>query len=179
MSAMLLPRRPTTDEYHAFYETYVRLVDEHAFDEDLRSGAKRVTALLRDVPEDEASRPPAPGKWTLKQIVAHLSDTERVFSFRLLWIARGGADALPGFDQDGWANARDVTDTTFQALLDEFEAVRAATVPLVASLSPSDFERRGVVSGQSATVLALACMIVGHAKHHERALRARFAAEVE
>lgn len=179
MSVMTLPRRPTTDEYHSFYETYVRLVDEKTFDEDLRGGAKRVTDLLRGVPEDEASRSPAPGKWTLKQVVAHLSDTERVFTFRLLWIARGGADALPGFDQDAWATARDVTGTTLQALLDEFEAVRAATVPLVASLTPEDFERRGVVSGHGATVLALACMIVGHAKHHENGLRARFGAEVK
>ncbi|WP_170131101.1 DinB family protein [Deinococcus yavapaiensis] len=174
---MIIPRRPTTDEYHSFYETYVRLVDAETFEEDLRDGAKRVAHLLGSVPEEDAGRAPASGKWSLKQVVAHLSDTERVFSFRMLWIARGGTEPLPGFDQDVWAANRDVTGTTFRALLDEFEGVRATTLSLVRSLRSEDFDRRGVVSGHGATVLALAFMIVGHAKHHERALHARVAHE--
>lgn len=166
--------RPDPGEYHPHAETYVRLVTPGAVLAALETNGRATVALLREQPEERGSFAYAPGKWTLKQVVAHMTDTERVFAARALYAARGDAGPLPGFDQDAWANAFDVTRVPLASLVTEFETVRASTLFLLRHLAPDAWTRRVHANGVSTTVRALAYMIAGHELHHASILRREY-----
>lgn len=169
-----VPARPEANEYAPDYEKYVSLVP----DEDLvktleRQGAETV-ALLRSLTEEQGAHRYEPGKWSVKQVVGHVSDGERLFSYRALSIGRGDRAALPGMEQEEWMAGVDFDARTLASLVDEFEAVRSATLHLLRHLSPEAWVRRGVVSDNEVTVRALAYIIAGHEAHHIRVLRERY-----
>jgi len=139
--------------------------------EALQTQHAEIHALLRHTSDASASAQPAPSEWSIKQVVAHLSDTERLFSFRALWFARGEQSALPGGEPNPWvelavSNARSLRD-----LLAEFDQVRAASISLFANFDREAWQRRGVASGTAISVRALAWIIAGHELHHNRSLR--------
>ena len=117
----------------------------------------------------------APGKWSVRQVMGHMIDTERVFGFRALWIARADPAPLPGFEQDDWMMASDFDTRPLPELLEEFETVRRGHRLMLRHLSPQAWERRGVVSGHPFSVRALACAMLGHERAHLAVLAERYA----
>ena len=168
----MLGRRPATDEYSAFHAGYIARVRDGEWLTRLEAQPGELRNTLAGVDPQRAAAPTAPGKWSRIDVLRHVSDTERVFAFRLLWFARGDASPLPGFDQDAWADAASDDRRTLAEALDEFTAVRQATVALLRTLPDDVADRRGVANGNPMTVRALAWMIAGHAQHHLDALRA-------
>jgi hypothetical protein len=167
----MLGRRPGLDEYGAFYAGYIARVGDGEWLARLQAQPADLRAALADVDAQRAAAPTAPGKWSLLEVLSHICDTERVFAFRLLWFARGDAAELPGFDQDAWVAATRGQQRTLAEGLDEFAAVRQATLALLRTVPDEVADRRGLANGNSMSVRALAWMIAGHAQHHLDLLR--------
>jgi uncharacterized damage-inducible protein DinB len=168
------PARPEPNEYASYYEKYVSLVPEgEVFGTLERQGAETL-ALLRGVTEERAGHRYGEGKWSVKQVVGHIVDVERIFAYRALAIARGERQPLPGMDQDEYMAGADFDSRTLADILDEFEAVRRANVLMLRGLKPEAWSRRGTASDNEVTVRALAYILAGHEAHHVRILRERY-----
>lgn len=164
--------RPSSDEYAPFYASYVNAVpaDSDLFTV-LRGQPDELRALVAQVADDAASVRPAPGEWSIKEVVGHINDTERVFAYRALRIARGDTTALPGFEQNSYVEATDFNARTLANLVDEFEAQRRANVLCFQALSAQETERRGTASNNPVSARALLYIMAGHAAHHMHSLR--------
>lgn len=166
--------RPAPSEYFTTFERYISLVPEDdvlpvmtAQAHDLRAGLDRVT-------EDQAGFRYAAGKWTPREVVGHVIDTERIFGYRALCLARGETQSLPGFEQDDFAAAAGHDGVPFGELAEEFTHLRASHLRLFAHLDDRAWTRIGTVNGNPATARAMAYAIVGHARHHVNVLRDRY-----
>jgi uncharacterized damage-inducible protein DinB len=166
--------RPGSDEYGAFYSGYVDRVPEGDLVAILEHQIEDTLALLRSVPDEDGDRRYAPGKWSVKEVVGHLADTERVMSYRALRVARGDSTPLPGFEQDDYVAAADFSRRSLAILLSELEVLRRGTVALFDSLTEEDWARRGTASGHPVTPRSLACIIAGHELHHRQVLMERY-----
>jgi len=169
-----LSSRPTADECSPYYFTYIQLVPDGDIVHTLQTQHADIHALLKGTTDAKASAPPAPSEWSIKQVVAHLSDTERLFSFRALWFARGEQSALPGMEPNPWVAITDANARALSDLLAEFDQVRAASIFLFANLDTAAWQRRGIASGNVISVRALAWIIAGHELHHNRSLREEY-----
>lgn len=165
--------RPERTEYADFYANYVSLVPDGSIEEFLLKQWDELVTVVQGVPEDEASKPPAPGKWSVKEVLGHLCDTERVMSYRLMRFARGDQKELQGFEQDDYVVAGDFNSRVRHDLMVEFKNIRGATIALVGSISPEVEARTGVASGHPVSVRALAHIIAGHAQRHLDLMRQR------
>jgi uncharacterized damage-inducible protein DinB len=168
------PARPAQDEYAPYYEKYVSLVPDGNIVATLERQAADTLALLRGVPEEKASSRYEPGKWSVKEVIGHVIDSERIFSYRALRFARNDQTPLPGYEQDDYARAANYDARTIADLADDFERVRAATVSLLRSLDAEAWTRRGTASDNPVSVRALAHIIAGHELHHVGILRERY-----
>lgn len=167
--------RPDRTEYADFYANHVSKVPNGDLLNFLELQADEFDGLVRGLTDQQATAPPAPGKWSVKQVLGHLCDTERIQSYRALRFARGDQKELHGFEQDDYvasanSNARSATD-----LLAEFKSVRGATLSLLRSISDEASKRTGVANGNPVSVRAMAYIIAGHAQHHLRQLQTQFA----
>jgi ADP-ribosyl-[dinitrogen reductase] hydrolase len=171
ISTHIVTPRPTAEECSSYYFTYIRLVPDGDIVQTLQTQHAEIHALLKSVSEAQAATAPAPGEWSIKQVLAHLSDTERLFAFRALWFARGEQAELPGMEPNPWVENSDSNARSLRDLLAEFDHVRAASVALFANLDAAAWERRGIASGNVMSVRALAWIIAGHELHHNRSLR--------
>ena len=174
MSAPAPAGRPESDEYASYYEKYVSLVPDEDLVSTLERQGAETLALLRGLSEEQGAHRYEPGKWSIKQLVGHISDGERLFSYRALAIGRGDSQPLPGMEQEEYMAGVDFDARTLSDLADEFEAVRSATLHLFRHLSPEAWARRGTASDNEVTVRALAYVIAGHEAHHVRVLRERY-----
>lgn len=163
---------PELNEYNEFYRRYVALVPEGDVVETLAEQAEPTLDFLRALGEARASEPYAAGKWTIKQVVGHLIDCERVFAYRALTFARGDAAELPGMDPDGFMVDGNFGTRTLSDLCDELEHLRRANVSMFAGLPEAVWLRFGIASGSSVSVRALAFILAGHERHHLKILRA-------
>jgi uncharacterized damage-inducible protein DinB len=166
--------RPEADEYAPFYAGYVSLVPDGDVRALLRSQSPLTQAALHGVTDEQASRGYGPGKWTLKEVLLHMADAERVFSYRLLRIGRGDVTPLPGFEQDMWVMNSGAAARTVASIVAEFAAVRGATLALADSLSAEAWRRRGTASGKPVSARALAYVCAGHELHHLGVIRDRY-----
>ena len=133
-----------------------------------------VLGVLGGISEEKSLYRYAPGKWSIRESVGHLNDTERLFVFRAMWFARGLGEPLPSFDQDvALAGAR-FDERTLRDLVEEFKAVRAATQRFFAGIPDDVWAKRGIASGKAFTVRALAHIVAGHTTHHLKLLRERY-----
>jgi hypothetical protein len=168
-------RRPGTGEYPASFAGYVARVNQ---DEDilalLANQLDQVITRLSPVPEIRGGYRYAPEKWSLKEVLGHLSDTERVVSYRALRIGRGDATPLPSFDDHAYVAEQGAGDRTLAEMVGEWGDVRRATVALFRNLPPHAWDRRGVASDQPVSVVALAHIIAGHLRHHLVVLEERY-----
>lgn len=168
------PDRPEPGEYASGYERYISLVPDEDLVKTLERQGAETLALLRALGEEKGAHRYEPGKWSVKQLVGHINDGERLFSYRALAFARGDSQPLPGMEQEEWMAGADFDARTLSDLADEFEAVRSATLHLFRHLPPEAWARRGSASGSEVTVRALAYVIAGHEAHHVRVLRERY-----
>lgn len=166
--------RPTADECIPYYFTYIQLVPDGDIIHTLQTQHTDIHDLLKATTDATASTPPAPDAWSIKQVIAHLSDTERLFSFRALWFARGEQAALPGMEPNPWVVIQDANTRAMSDLLTEFDHVRAASIALFTHLDQAAWQRRGHASGHLMSVRALAWIIAGHERHHNRSLQEEY-----
>ena len=168
------PVRPEASEYAPYYERYVSLVPDGDVTGTLARQGEEVLALLGGVTEERAGFRYEPGKWSVKEVVGHVIDAERVFAYRAMAIARGDRAALPGMDQEEYMAGSDFDARTLADLAEEFSHLRRSNVLMLRGLTPAAWSRRGVASGNEVTVRALAYIIAGHAAHHLQVLRTRY-----
>jgi hypothetical protein len=167
--------RPAPDEFAPYYGKYIEKVADGDVVEALKSQVGGTLGYLRSIPESRAGHRYAEGKWSIREVVGHLADAERIFAYRALRFARGDQTALPGFDENAFvANAR-FDDRTLASLVDEFAAVRAATIAQFDGFFPEEWVRCGSASGKVMSVRALAWVTAGHELHHLSILRERYA----
>lgn len=162
--------RPAPGEYSAYQDAYVSKVPEGNVGLFLVKQREMFLAELRAYRESQTETGYAPGKWSLKEALGHVTDAERIFSYRALRIARGDEQALPGFEQDDYVAAEQANSYRWTELIAEFDAVRGATIAQVSMLKPEWLERKGTAADNPVTVRALIYLIAGHVEHHRRLL---------
>jgi hypothetical protein len=173
---MAAPRivRPEADEHIAYYGRYITMVPgddawpalEFQLDETLR--------LLRPLDEKASLHRYEPGKWSVKEVLGHVTDVERVFGYRALRFARADATPLPGFDENAWVPVGAFDQRPLTELVDELRATRAATLAMLRGFDADAFGRAGSANDARITVRALAWIIAGHERHHRQLLRERY-----
>ena len=163
--------RPDRSEYADFYADYIAGVPEGNVLDYLAKQPGDYRQLLVGISDDSASAEPAPGKWSVKQVLGHVCDAERVMSYRAMRFSRGDTTELPGFEQDDYVREADSNARSLDDLLDEFESVRKATLALFRSLPAGAESRRGTANKNPVTVRALAYIAAGHANHHYERLK--------
>jgi uncharacterized damage-inducible protein DinB len=169
-----LRRRPDPSEYAPFYANYVAAVPDGDIVETVEREGRWIVDALRRLPASAPDHAYAPGKWRVREVVAHVADGERVFAYRLLRFGRGDRTPLASFDQDQWIGNCHALTRPFAAIVDDLEAARASTLGILRSLEPADFDRDGEASGARVTVRALAWIVAGHELHHRRVLAERY-----
>lgn len=173
MAISLLPR-PTSDEYPASYAPYVTKVPEGDILKLLELQLREVRALFSTIAEGRGGFRYADGKWSIKEVIGHLCDAERIFAYRALRFARADQTELPGWDENTYVPAGQFDKRTMASLVDEFVQVRDATMSLVRTLDAEAGARGGKANGKAITVRALVFAIVGHMTHHVAVLRERY-----
>lgn len=172
-SSPSLATRPQPDEYAPYAGKYVSLVPDGDILVTLESQGQETATLLAR-PEVEGDFRYAPGKWSVKEALGHIIDTERIFSYRALRIARNDKTPLAGFEQDDYVKYGAFGQSTLSSLVEEFKSVRRATLALYLGLDEAAWIRRGVASNNEVTVRALAYLIAGHELHHRRIFREKY-----
>jgi uncharacterized damage-inducible protein DinB len=173
MSSFSLPR-PGADESAPFYHGYIDKVPGEQIGEYLAAQLGEVERLLAPVDDAAARFRYAPRKWSVKEVLGHLCDAERIFAYRLLRIGRGDTTPLPGFDEDAYVPPAAFDARPLPELVREFQVVRTATIALVEGLPASAWEQRGQASGKVISARALTYIMVGHVTHHLGVLRERY-----
>jgi len=174
MMMTLTISRPEETEYLPYYERYVSLVPGDNILEVLGNQLDETLALLRSVPETRAGFRYAEGKWSVKELVGHMIDTERIFAYRALRFARNDRTPLPGYEQDDYIRNASFDACTLADLAAEFESVRRSTLFLFKHLDTDAWMRKGLASEAEVSVRALAYIIAGHELHHREILRDRY-----
>jgi hypothetical protein len=169
-----LSSAPGRDEAAEYYFRYIDLVPAGDIVRTLEEQGRATLEFLESIGEQRSLHRYAFDKWSIRSVVGHLSDCERLFAFRAFWFARGFDSPLPSFDQNIAVDAASADARAWPDLIDEFRSLRASTVALYRSLPPSAWERRGIASGNPFTVRALAYLAAGHVTHHVSILRERY-----
>jgi len=173
-------KRPKKGEYAPFHETYLNMVPPRGTPLSLlRKSFRETQLLLSGLPEEMGDFAYAPGKWTIKQLMMHLIDTERVFAYRTLSFMRADRIGLPGFNQDFWMEQVDVSGRTTKDLLKEWKAVRDNTIFLCQQCSEEQSKFTGVASNWKVSVRAYFFIILGHHLHHLAVIREKYLVEAE
>ena len=166
--------RPGTGEYGDFHKGYIAAVPSGDIRETLVRESAAASTFYSAIPEARANHAYAPGKWTVREVLAHIADGERVFAYRALRFGRGDRTPLPGFDQDLWVPESRAASRSWPDLVADFNAVRTASLHLFRSFADSDWERRGEASDTEISVRAIAFIVVGHELHPRRILVERY-----
>lgn len=165
---------PEASEYAPYYGKYVALVREGDILTTLAEQMDSTVRELRAVGEEKAAHRYAPDKWSIKELVGHLIDGERIFAYRALRFARNDATELPGFEQDDYIRHAGFDACPFDELVREFELVRGANLLMLKHLDEDAWQRRGVASNAEVSVRALCYIMAGHVEHHMEILRTRY-----
>ena len=166
--------RPQPGQYAAFYEKYIALVPEGDYQTILEHQMQAWRQLPGSLTDKQADFRYAPGKWSVKEVVGHVTDAERIFSYRLLRIARGDQTPLPGFEQDDYIAGANFDAQTLADLTTEFELIRRSNLAMLKQFSDEAWVRRGTASDNPISVRALAYIMAGHEAHHLNILRSRY-----
>ncbi|MBZ0270130.1 DinB family protein [bacterium] len=170
---MTIPR-PAPDEHHEYFSRYIDKVQAKNVLRELEEQVERVCDVIGAFGEEGSKHRYAEGKWSVKEILGHLGDTERVFGYRAAAFARGDTQSLPGMDEDAWVASASFDGVPLERLLDEFAAIRGASVALFRNLGPEELIRRGVGNGWPMSVRAVPWLIVGHTDHHLGVIQERY-----
>ena len=166
--------RPREDEFAPFYARYVALVPETDILAVLERQAEEIRRLAASVRAERETHRYAEGKWSIRQVLGHLVDAERVFGYRAFCFSRGETAALPAFDENQYVAAARFDTTPLRELVDELALVRRSNLAVLRRLEPAEWVRVGTASGKPVTVRALAWVMAGHVRHHVNILRERY-----
>ena len=167
-------RRPTEQEYQPAFHRYVSLVPDGDFLELLGAQTHETKAFFESLSEETGNYRYETGKWSIKEVLGHVIDFERIFAYRALCIARGEQQPLPSFDQDAYAALAEYDTTPLSKIVQHFTALRVSTFLLLEQFSESAWERSGISSGKAITVRALGYIIAGHERYHMRVISERY-----
>jgi len=166
--------RPQADEHDAYFSTYIDRVVEGDLIADLKRQAQELSELCGGLSDAEGEYRYGADKWSIKEVLGHLIDTERVFGYRALWFARGGPADLPGFDQDEFVRQADLGRRSVESLVSEFVHLRQSTMDLLASFREAEWGRSGISNEASLSVRAIGYILAGHVVHHLEILQERY-----
>lgn len=166
--------RPQPNEYDKFYEGYVSLVKENDITAAMQDQLREVRNLFSEITEEGAQFAYAEGKWTIKELLGHLVDGERIFAYRALRISRGDRTPVEGFEQNSYVENSNFSATPLGDLVDEFALLRQANLILFKNLDGEAWLKMGTASDVPVSVRALAYIMVGHIRHHLNILRERY-----
>lgn len=166
--------RPNTSEAASYYFKYIDLVTSDDIVPVFESQMQETLDFLGGISEDKSLHAYEPGKWTIREVLNHINDGERVFLYRAFWFARGYEDHLPSFDQEIAVQVAHANDTSWADLVEEFRNVRLSSISFFKSLSEEAWSRTGVASENHVSVRALAYIMAGHVSHHRNVLTERY-----
>lgn len=165
--------RPQPDEFIPYQQKYIDSVSDDVLAE-LRNQVETFSNFLESIPSDKHNFAYAGGKWTVKELLGHVIDTERIMAYRLLRFSRKDATPLPGFEENDYVQNSNFSDQKFNDLIEEFKAVRTANLFLFKSLTDEQINLRGIASDNTVTVRALLYVIAGHVNHHKMIIEERY-----
>jgi len=167
---------PATSEYDVFFNNYIAQAQTDDLIEGLTASYVYITGLMQELTEEQLLHRYAPGKWSIKELMVHLMDAERIFAYRALRFARQDKTELPGFDDNAYVGPAKADSRDINAILAEYTAVRTATIALFKSFDEEALNQKGKGSGQEVSVRALGYSILGHEIHHLKIMRERYLA---
>ncbi|KAA5533234.1 DinB family protein [Taibaiella lutea] len=166
--------KPSFTEFAMYYETYINLINDSSILDQLKTSAKEITALFKSLDEERLMKPYAEGKWSMKDILMHLIDAERVFVYRAMRFARLDKMPVPFFDENEFAQNANANKINTTKLLKEFNACRSLTIAFFNNLTVSQMQVTGIASNFTMSVRACAWIILGHELHHLKIIRERY-----
>jgi len=166
--------RPQPNEAASYYSRYIDRVTSDDIVAVLATQLDETVAFLSAISEEQSLHRYAPDKWSMRELLGHVNDTERVFMYRAMWFARGFEDPLPSFDQEIGFKAADSDNVSWANHIDEFRAIRSSTVAFFRNLPPDAWLRTGIASDNPVSVRAIAYIVAGHVSHHLDVLRERY-----
>lgn len=164
---------PQTQEYPIWYKSYIEQIKTNIM-EVLEEQVSTVPTFINSIPIDKGSYAYAPGKWTIKQLLGHVIDTERIMVYRLTCFARGEQEALPGFDENAYVAHAHFDDRTLQSLAEELSTLRKANLFLIKSFNEDELNKIGNANGSNISVRALVFILAGHVAHHINIIKERY-----
>ncbi len=171
---MSVHRRPATHEFNPYYQTYINKVEGYDFIVSLNQSLAKNLAKLQTLSEEQWNHKYDEDKWTIKEVLIHIMDTERIFAYRALRISRNDKTPLQGFEQNDYVPFYDANDRSIASLLEEYELLRRSTISMFKNMSNEMLERIGTASDAAVSVLAIGYMIAGHEIHHWNVLNDRY-----
>ena len=166
--------RPEANEFASYYSLYTDRITSDDVVAVLETQLTETVDFLTQISEENSRHRYAPDKWSMRQLLNHVNDTERVFLYRALWFGRGFSDELPSYDQEIAAAGANADDYSWASHVNDFRAVREATISFFRNLPADGWARSGVASGNQVTVRALAYIIAGHLAHHIAVLKEKY-----
>lgn len=166
--------RPEENEYAPYYSGYINLIPAGNIVEILKEQLEITVTNFKDLSDDQSLFRYASDKWSVKEVLGHIADTERIMSYRLLCFARGELAALPGFNENLYVSSARFDDLPLGDLIDNFVAVRQSTLQLIKNIDEAAWSRRGNANGVEVTVRAIAYIIAGHELHHRNIIQERY-----
>lgn len=166
--------KPQPGDYPPFYQPYLDRVPEGDIVELLTQAKAEMLVFLQTLPPDKWDHRYAEGKWSIREVMLHIIDAERIFTYRALRIARNDQTPLPGFDQDKYVPASNATNRSWDSIIREYMAVREATIQLFKYFIPEMWQNSGIASNKPITTLALAHITYGHERHHFIIMKDRY-----
>jgi len=168
--------KPETSEYNPYYEKYISLIEEGELLNALERQPSELRSLLNGLDEEKGKYAYADGKWSIKEVLSHLIDGERIFSYRVLRISRGDETPIEGFEQDGYIENSHANERSFEDLLEELSLQRNANLRMLKNLRDDGWKRLGTASQSPVSVRALGFIMAGHVRHHINILKAQYLA---
>ena len=166
--------KPKSGDFNPYYDRYISLIGDDDIIEVLEEQRKTSEKLLETFTEKQGNYSYADGKWTVKEVLGHVIDTEKIMAYRALAFARGEKQSLPGFEQDDYVAESNFNNRSLDDLINEFLTARESNIILFNSFDEEILNRRGTASDSEVTVLALIYIIAGHEKHHMKFLREKY-----
>ncbi len=166
--------RPTENDYAPYYKDYVNYIEGDNIIKILRDQLSRTVKLVKSIPEEKGNYAYAKGKWSIKEVLGHITDSERIFAYRALCIARGEKKSLPGFEQDDYVRGGNFNNRTLMSLIDEFIQLRKSNIILFNSFTEDMLNKRGLANNNEVTVRAILFITAGHEIHHINILKEKY-----
>lgn len=167
-------QKPNVTEYAPYYQRYIDLITTDDVLSFYKLQADEIVALFTNLSEEQASFSYAEGKWTIKEVLAHIVDSERIFGYRVLAISRGDKNLLPGFDENEYVSKGKYENRSLKSLLSEYSHLSSANFELFKSLDEEMLSQKGTASGKEVTARAILFVTIGHEKHHLEIIKSRY-----